>query len=97
MTVEVGMAPRVFSLDQNYPNPFNPTTTMEFTLPSNGRAALKIFDVLGREVATLFDGLTNAGEYHEVRFDASRFSSGIYFARLEFNGKHLVRKMLLLK
>ena len=90
-------APTSFSLQQNYPNPFNPSTVIQFTVPSSGRAVLKVFNILGQEVATLFDGVAAAGEYHQETFDASRLASGIYFSRLEFDGKMQMKKMLLLK
>ena len=64
---------------------------------SNGRAVLKVFNILGQEIATLYDGVAAAGEYHQVIFDASRLASGIYFSRLEFGGKMQMKKMLLLK
>ncbi len=89
--------PSQYALWQNYPNPFNPSTIIQFTVPSNGRAELKIFDVLGQEVATLFAGDATAGTIHQVQFNASNLSSGIYFSRLEFGGKMQVKKMLLLK
>ncbi len=95
--VEVGLAPKEFNLVQNYPNPFNPSTTIEFTVPVDGRATLKVFDVLGREVAGLFDGESKAGYYNRVVFDASRLASGLYFARLEFGGKQILKKMVLMK
>lgn len=95
--VEVGLAPRIFSLSQNYPNPFNPTTTIEFTLPEDGRVVLKIYDVIGREDVTLMDEDRKAGVYQQSVFDASRMTSGIYLARLQFNGKQLMKKLLLLK
>ncbi len=95
--VEVGAAPRILDLAQNFPNPFNPTTNIQFTVPSDGRTTLKVYNTLGQEVATLFDAVATAGEYHQATLDASRFASGIYFSRLEFNGKMLVKKMLLLK
>jgi predicted outer membrane repeat protein len=97
MPVDVASAPRVFALSQNYPNPFNPTTTIEFTLPSDGRVVLKVYDLTGREVATLLDEERKAGVYQQVVFDASRLASGVYFARLQFGGKQLLKKMLLLK
>lgn len=95
-------APRDFTLSQNYPNPFNPSTTIEFTLPEDGKASLKIYDVLGREVATLVNGELKAGVLHQATFDASKFSSGIYFSRLEFsasggNENQLMKKILLIK
>lgn len=95
--VEVGLAPREFTLSQNYPNPFNPWTTVEFTLPVDGHVMLKLYDVTGRELATLLDKERNAGYYHQVTVDASRFGSGTYFLQLEFNGQQLTRKILLVK
>jgi hypothetical protein len=89
--------PRVLALSQNYPDPFNPSTTIQFTVPTDGRAILKVYNALGQEVATLFNGVATAGEYHQTRFDASRLSSGIYFSRLEFGGKMQMKKMLHLK
>jgi Secretion system C-terminal sorting domain len=89
--------PGIYSLSQNYPNPFNPSTAIQFTVPSSGRAVLKVFNVLGQEVAALFDGEAAAGVRHEVQFNASNLPSGIYFSRLDFDGKMQVRKMLLLK
>ena len=89
--------PRVFVLKQNYPNPFNPTTTIEFTLPEDGRTTLRIFDVLGREVSTLVDGLAKGETVQRVTFDASDYSSGIYFSRLEFGGRQLTKRLLLTK
>ena len=86
-----------FDLSQNYPNPFNPSTVIQFTVHSNGRAVLKVFNVLGQEVATLFNGVATAGVSRQVEFNASNLASGIYFSRLEFGGKMLVKKMLLLK
>ena len=95
--VAVGVAPNAFALGQNYPNPFNPSTSIQFTVPNDGRATLKVYNTLGQEVATLFDGVATAGEYHQATFDASHLASGIYFSRLEFGGKMQVKKMLLLK
>jgi hypothetical protein len=97
ITVTVGAVPRVLSLSQNYPNPFNPTTTIEFTVPNDGRATLKVYNSIGQKVATLFDGVAKAGEYHQVGFDGLRLASGVYFTRIEFGGKQLLKKMLLLK
>ena len=89
--------PTKFLLSQNYPNPFNPSTIIQFTVPSNGHAVLKVFNVLGQKVATLFDDEATAGIDHQVHFDASNLASGIYFSRLEFGGKMQVKQMLLLK
>ncbi|MGA7162001.1 MAG: S8 family peptidase [Bacteroidota bacterium] len=89
--------PKVLALSQNYPDPFNPSTNIQFIVPADGRATLKVFNTLGQEVATLFDGAATAGENHHATFDASRLASGIYFSRLEYDGKVQVIKMLLLK
>ena len=95
--VSVGGAPRVLGLSQNFPNPFNPTTNMQFTVPTDGRATLKVYNTIGQLVATLFDGVATAGQYNQATFDGSRLASGIYFSRLEFSGKTELKKMLLLK
>jgi hypothetical protein len=97
--------PKVLALDQNYPNPFNPSTTINFTLAEDSHVSLRVFDMLGREVATLANGEMKAGEVHNVLFDASKLSSGLYFYRLETRqttggqaGKNsLVKKLMLLK
>lgn len=95
--------PKTFYLSQNYPNPFNPTTIIKYTVPNvtqNGierdRVQLKIFDLLGNEVATLVNGYKPAGSY-EVNFNAARLSSGIYFYRLQIGGRIEIKKMTLLK
>ncbi len=90
-------APKVFALKEAYPNPFNPTTTLEFTVPTTGKAVLKVFNTLGQEVATLFNKEAEVGTYHQVEFNASQLNSGVYFARLEFNGKVQMRKIVLVK
>jgi Ice-binding-like/Secretion system C-terminal sorting domain len=91
------LSPYEFVLSQNYPDPFNPSTVIQFTIPSNGRAVLKVFNILGQEVATLFNDEAVAGVNHQVQFNGSNFASGIYFSRLEFGGKMQVKKMVLLK
>lgn len=95
--VEVGVAPTTLTLGDNYPNPFNPSTTIEFSVPQDGHAVLKVVDMLGREVATLFEGEAKSGYYQRVVFDASKVASGVYFSRLEFGGKQLLKKMLMMK
>ena len=89
-------APSTFALAPVYPNPFNPTATIAFTLPEAGRVHLAVYDVLGREVATLVHGMTSAGQQH-VLFDGSHLASGIYFCRLEMNGSSAMRRMVLMK
>jgi hypothetical protein len=95
--VEVGIAPKEFTLSQSYPNPFNPSTTVEFSVARNDRAVVRVFNVLGQEVATLFDGTAEAGKLYQARFDASRMSSGMYFVQLQSNGQSKMQKMVFLK
>lgn len=88
--------PAPFHLAQNYPNPFNPSTTIDFSLPKAGHAKLTVVNSLGQVVKTLVNGTRTEG-LHNVSFDASAFSSGIYFCRLEFDGNIQTNKMMLLK
>jgi hypothetical protein len=88
--------PDVFALDQNYPNPFNPVTTIQFSLASAQHTILKVYDILGREVATLVSEMRQPGTYH-VPFDGSNLSSGVYLYRLEAGGFVQTRKLLLLR
>ncbi len=88
--------PKTFALEQNYPNPFNPTTTIGYDLPSASRVSLKVYDVLGREVATLVNARQAAGSYNAA-FNAANFASGIYFYRLEAGSFVQTKKMLLVK
>ncbi|MHB9041373.1 MAG: T9SS type A sorting domain-containing protein, partial [Melioribacteraceae bacterium] len=90
------IVPTEFALDQNYPNPFNPSTTISYKLSSNGNVSLKIYDVLGNQVATLITGYQNAGSY-KINFDASALASGIYFYKLQTSNLIQVKKMMLLK
>jgi len=96
--VQVAIAvPKVLALSQNFPEPFNPTTTIQFTVPDDGRATLKVYNAIGQEVAALFNDEAAAGVVHQLQFNGSDLSSGMYFSRLEFGGKMQVKKMLLLK
>jgi hypothetical protein len=94
--VDAGVS-NTLQLCGNYPNPFNPTTNMQFSVPQDGYASLKIYNMLGQEVATLFSGIAKTGHYIPATFNASRLASGIYFARLQYSGKSLVQRMLLTK
>ena len=85
-----------FSLSQNYPNPFNPNTTIKWQQPIAGIVTLKIYDVLGKEVAILVNEEKPAGN-HETVFDASRFSSGVYFYQLKVGSFIKTKKMILLR
>jgi spore coat protein CotH/photosystem II stability/assembly factor-like uncharacterized protein len=89
-------APAAFRLAQNYPNPFNPETRIEFQLPKEGPVSLVVYDLLGREVATLVDDVLQAGA-HRVAWNASRFSSGVYFYRLHAGALTETRKLLLMR
>ncbi len=92
----LGTVPGAFALNQNFPNPFNPSTEINFTIPKAGNVTLKVYNVLGQEVATLMDGFKSAQTYN-VKFDASRLSSGIYFYTLKYDNQSVTKKMLLLK
>ena len=85
-----------FKLLQNYPNPFNPTTTLEFQIPNSGQVKLSVYDILGREVATLIDGRLSRGS-HTATFDAQSLGSGIYIARLQSGNNVSFQKMTLIK
>jgi hypothetical protein len=87
---------QTFRIEQNYPNPFNPSTTINYALPQAGSVTLKVYDVLGREVATLVNEKKAAGSY-SVAFNASRLSSGTYIYRLTANGFSQTKKMILAK
>jgi choice-of-anchor A domain-containing protein/uncharacterized repeat protein (TIGR01451 family) len=91
-----GAMPSDFILRQNYPNPFNPSTSIEFAVPEGGRYSIKIFNMLGQEVATVLNQELPSG-YHKTVFNASMVPSGIYFYRLEGINIHLTRKMILTK
>lgn len=88
--------PSSFTLHQNYPNPFNPKTVISYQLPVNSVVNLKVFDVLGREVAELVNGSQVAGQ-HSVNFDASGFSSGVYIYQLKTEHFVSTKRMLLIK
>ena len=93
---EEGLIPSGFTLSQNYPNPFNPSTQIKFTLPEAGMTSLKVYDMLGREVATLVEESLAAGGY-TATFDASKLSSGVYAYVLTSRGYRLSNKMVLVK
>ncbi|MEK6572049.1 MAG: T9SS type A sorting domain-containing protein, partial [Bacteroidota bacterium] len=85
-----------YNLDQNYPNPFNPVTTFQFSIVNRDLATLKVYDVLGREVATLVNEVKQPGTY-TVQWDASNMSSGLYLCRLSTTNVAQTRKLLLLR
>jgi flagellar hook assembly protein FlgD len=93
--------PTAYKLDQNYPNPFNPTTTIRYAVPADGPVTLKVYDITGREVATLVNGHVQAGTY-EVRFEAKNgkgtsLASGVYFYQLRSGSFTATKKFILLR
>jgi hypothetical protein len=96
-SVEVEIsAPKEYALHQNYPNPFNPVTKISYEIPVKSQVTLKVYDMLGREVAKLYEGEREAGRY-EAEFNGMRFSSGVYFYKLEAGSYTAVKKLLLVK
>ena len=94
--VEAELQPFAFQLEQNYPNPFNPSTKISWQSAVSGHQTLKIYDVLGNEVATLIDEYRVAGNY-EIDFDATGLSSGVYFYKLIIADYSSTKKMILMK
>lgn len=93
--VNIGI-PADFELSQNYPNPFNPSTKINYDLPVDGKVSIKLFDMSGKEVATLVNEVKTAG-YYSVDFNASSLSSGIYFYSISANNFTATKKMMLIK
>jgi Secretion system C-terminal sorting domain len=93
--VEVGI-PKEYSLSQNYPNPFNPSTKIDYELPSDGKVSLVLYDISGREAATVVNEFQTAG-YYTTHFNASNLSSGIYFYIIRANNFQMTKKMMLVK
>ncbi len=96
LTGPTNTIPSRFALSQNYPNPFNPTTRIEYAVPNNSLVTLKVYNVLGQEVATLFSGQQTAGT-HYATFDGSKLPSGVYFYRLQAGSIQITKKLMLLK
>lgn len=93
---DANVIPSEFKIDQNYPNPFNPSTNIRYQLPSNSFVTIKVYDILGKEVATLVRGNESAGT-HNVNFDASKLTSGVYIYTLNAGSFVQSKKMMLLK
>jgi hypothetical protein len=91
-----GQSPSTYSLEQNFPNPFNPSTKINYTLNQAGFVQLKVYNILGVEVATLVNGYKYSGD-HSVDFNASKLSSGVYLYQLSVNNFTQTRKMILEK
>ncbi len=90
------VVPDNYALGQNYPNPFNPSTKIDYSVKANGNVSIKVYNVLGKEVATLVNEFRNAGIY-TVNFDASSLSSGVYFYTIQTGGFTNTKKMMLIK
>jgi hypothetical protein len=89
-------APEYFTLYQNYPNPFNPTTNITYSIPTNSKVVIKIYNVAGREVETIENSVRSAGTY-TITFDAKQLASGIYFYKLTANNHSAAKKFVLMK
>ncbi len=88
--------PREFALGQNYPNPFNPKSQIKYAVPKQSRVTIKVYNTLGQEVTSLFDGIRAAGYYTAV-FDGTKLASGVYFYRMRAGSFVQTRKLLLTK
>jgi hypothetical protein len=95
--VVISQTPQMFALMQNYPNPFNPITTIGFTLQESGMTTLKIYDAIGREVATLVNENLETGVYHQRIFDAGNLAAGVYFYTLRSGSFTATKKLVLIK
>jgi hypothetical protein len=93
---QANYTPTAFALYQNYPNPFNAETVISFALPTSVRVSLKIFNLKGEKVATVWDDYLSAG-YREVKFEAKGLTSGVYFYQLEAGEYSSIKKFVLVK
>ena len=91
-----GGIPTEFALNQNYPNPFNPSTSIKFAVPKISNVKIAVYDIAGREIATIVDEQMNAG-YYSIQWNASNIASGIYFYKLQTEDFVNVKKMILLR
>jgi len=90
------IVPEKFVLYQSYPNPFNPSTRIKYSIPNSEIVSLKVYDILGREIAVILDEYKSAGTY-TIEFNASRFASGVYFYQLQAGSFVETKKMVLMK
>ncbi len=88
--------PTVYALEQNYPNPFNNSTTIRFAVVEKGNAVIKLYNILGEETETIFNGTVNPG-WHSIQFQANQPASGLYIYKINVNGFTAVHKLLLMK
>jgi subtilisin-like proprotein convertase family protein len=96
LSVANNQIPVKYELKQNYPNPFNPVTKISYSVPKQSYVTLRVYDILGREVQTLVNGIMNTGNY-EIEFDAMNLASGVYFYRMESGSFTEVKKLVILK
>jgi len=94
--VKKEVLPKEYSLSQNYPNPFNPVTRIKYSVPKTGYLTIKVYDLMGREVATIFEGVQQAGNY-SVTFDAGGLAGGIYLYQMKVGNFVENKKLVLLK
>lgn len=97
MEVCVGVTQDKLILAQNYPNPFNPSTTIDFVVPQTGRATIKVYNLLGQEVATLHDGIVQANKIYSTEFNAFGLPSGLDFYQLRSAANIETKRMTLMK
>jgi Secretion system C-terminal sorting domain len=95
--VLTALAAQDYTLGANYPNPFNPSTKFTFAVKNNEQVAVKVFNTIGQEVATLFNGVAAANKIYEMNFNAAGFASGTYFYMLKTSDRYEIKKMVLLK
>jgi hypothetical protein len=95
--VEVGVQKKGFWLSESYPNPCNPSTMLEFSVAQTNFVTVKVFGILGREVASLFSGIAEAGRVYILHFDAAQLTSGLYLIQLQSGRDRQVRKIMVLK
>jgi hypothetical protein len=88
--------PSSFTLNQNYPNPFNPTTLIRYSVPQTGSVSLKVYDILGKEVAILYEGVQQTGN-HIATFNGAKLAGGVYFYRLQSGTVSITKKLVLMK
>jgi hypothetical protein len=88
--------PVKFQMSQNYPNPFNPTTQIDYTIPKTGYVSLKVYNLIGQEVVTLYSGVQQAGNY-KATFHASGLASGVYIYKLKYENASITKKLILMK
>jgi hypothetical protein len=96
-SVDDEIVPAIFKLNQNYPNPFNPSTKISFGLANSGYTTLKVYNIVGSEVATLYAGNAEAGKLYAITFDAKNLPSGLYFSKLQSGNTVEIKKMIMMK